>query len=50
MNIKGIKDHFGNFLFEVMEDEREKIEANLVNMLRVRYNKQSPRKPPSIIV
>ena len=50
LNFKGIKETFGNFLFEVTESDKEKIEANLESMLRVKYSKESPRKPPHIIV
>jgi hypothetical protein len=50
LNIKGIKETFGNFLFEVTESDGDLIYANLVSMLRVKYNKESPRKSPCIIV
>lgn len=50
MNIKGVKELFKNFLFEVKEEEKQKIEANLICMLKVKYNKESPRKPPQVII
>lgn len=50
LNIKGVKELFKNFLFEVEGEDRTKIGANLISMLKVKYNKESPRKPPGIII
>ena len=43
---------FKNFLFEIdaTKLEKEEVEANLINMLKIRFSKNSPRRPPKIVV
>ena len=43
---------FKNFLFEIdaTKLEKEEVEANLINMLKIRFSKNSPRRPPKIVI
>lgn len=52
LNILGVKEVFKKFLFEIdtATMEKEAVEANLICMLKLRFSKQSPRRPPKIIV
>ena len=43
---------YKNFLFEIdaTKLEKEEVEANLINMLKIRFSKNSPRRPPKIVI
>jgi adenylate kinase len=43
---------FNKFLFEVdaTNMEKEEVDANLISMLKIRFSKQSPRRPPKVII
>ena len=52
LNMKGVRDVFKSFLFEINTDIRDKqdVEQILTRMLKLKYSKSCPRKPPRIIM
>lgn len=50
--MKGLREVFGKFLFVVdcQGKLQHQIETNLIRMISLKFNKNSPRKPPGIIL
>mmetsp|Transcript_15199 Transcript_15199/g.25726 ORF Transcript_15199/g.25726 Transcript_15199/m.25726 type:complete len:87 (+) Transcript_15199:567-827(+) len=52
LHFKGVKEVFGNFLFniDVSALSPENIVENMRKMLQIVFSKNSPRRPPQIII
>ena len=52
LNSKEVLEHFGQFVFNVETKDKqfEEVEENILRMVRIRFSKNSPRKPPKVVV